>query len=94
MVYSNLGDVGAIVSRVDGTHCEYAFARGTRQHPTRQWLERLGGQMQLLSFRLPVVGKIFIHTLAYQPGRENPKPALRALVAQTLAEFDLTGEID
>jgi hypothetical protein len=94
VVYSNLGDVGSIVSLVDGTHCEYAYARGTRQQVTRQWLERMGGQMQLLSFRLPVVGKIFIHVLAYQPGRENTKPALRALVAQTLAEFDLTGQID
>jgi hypothetical protein len=94
VVFSNLGDVGSIVSLVDGTHCEYAYARGTRQQVTRQWLERTGGQMQLLSFRLPVRGKIFVHVLAYQPGAENTKPALRALVAQTLAEFDLTGEVD
>jgi hypothetical protein len=94
VVYSNLGDVGEIVSLIDGTHCEYAFARGTRQHVTRQWLERLGGQMQLLSFRLPVRGKIFIHVLAYQPGAENTKAALRELAAQALAEFELTGQID
>jgi hypothetical protein len=94
VVYSNLGDVGSIVSLIDGTHCDYAFARGTRQHVTRQWLERTGGQMQLLSFRLPVRGKIFIHVVAYQPGAENTKPALRELAAKTLAEFDLTGEID
>ena len=47
--------------------------------------------MQLLSFRLPIRGKIFIHVLAYQPGAENTKPALRELAARTLAEFDLTG---
>ena len=94
VVYSNLGDVGEIVSLIDGTHCEYAFARGTRQHVTRQWLERIGGQMQLLSFRLPVRGKIFIHVLAYQPGAENTKPALRELAASALAEFELTGQID
>ena len=94
VVYSNLGDVGAIVSRVDGTHCEFAFARGTRQHPTRQWLERTGGQLQLLSFRLPVCGVISIHVLAYQPGAENTKPALRELAASALAEFNLTGQID
>jgi hypothetical protein len=94
VVYSNLGDVGSIVSLLDGTHCEYAFARGTRQHVTRHWLERIGGQMQLLSFRLPVRGKIFIHVLAYQPGAENTKPALRELAARALAEFDLTGQID
>jgi hypothetical protein len=94
VVYSNLGDVGSIISLLDGTHCEYAFARGTRQHVTRQWLERTGGQMQLLSFRLPLRGKIFIHVLAYQPGAENTKPALRELAARTLAEFDLTGVIE
>jgi hypothetical protein len=94
VVYSNLGDVGSIVSLLDGTHCEYAFARGTRQHVTQQWLERTGGQMQLLSFRLPVRGKIFIHVLAYQPGAENTKSALRELGARALAEFGLTGLID
>jgi hypothetical protein len=94
VVCSNLGDVGSIVSLLDGTHCEYAFARGTRQRVTRQWLDRMGGQMQLLSFRLPVRGRIFIHVLAYQPGAENTKPALRELAARTLAEFGLTGEVD
>jgi len=94
VIYSNLGDVGWDVSRLDGTHCDYAFARGTRQNATRQWLERTGGHMQLLSFRLPPLGKIFIHVIAYQPGAENTKPALRELAARTLAEFDLTGQID
>ena len=94
VVCSNLGDVGSVVGWLDGTHCEYAYARGMRQHVTRQWLERAGGQLQLLSFRTPVLGKIFIHVLAYQPGAENTKPALRELAARTLAEFGLTGEID
>ncbi|MGA9492775.1 MAG: hypothetical protein WBV80_21345 [Mycobacterium sp.] len=94
VIYSNLGDVGSMISRLDGTHCDYAFARGTRQHVTRQWLERTGGHMQLLSFRLPPLNKIIIHVLAYQPGAENTKPALRELAARTLAEFDLTGQID
>ncbi len=73
VVYSNLGDVGAIVSQLDGTHCESAYARGIRQGVTREWLERTGGQMQLLSFRLPVCGKVCIHVLAYEPGAENTK---------------------
>ena len=94
VIYSNLGDVGWDVSRLDGTHCDYAFARGTRQNVRRQWLERTGGHMQLLSFRAPPLGKIFIHVIAYQPGAENTKPALRELAARTLAEFDLTGQID
>jgi hypothetical protein len=94
VVCSNLGDVGSVVSLIDGTHCDYAFARGIRQRVTRQWLERTGGQLQLLSLRTPVLRKIFIHVLAYQPGAENTKPALRELAARTLAEFDLTGQID
>jgi hypothetical protein len=94
VVCSNLGDIGSVVTRLDGTHCDYAFARGTRQRVTRQWLDRIGGQVQLLSMRLPPLGKIFIHVLAYQPGGENTKPALRELAARTLAEFNLTGQID
>jgi hypothetical protein len=50
--------------------------------------------MNVLSLRAPSVGKIFITVLAYQPGAENTKPALRELAARTLAEFDLTGQID
>ena len=71
---------------------KYAASRPTRQHATRQWLERIGGQMYLLTFRIP--GMIAINLVAYQPGAENTKPALRELAARTLAEFDLTGEID
>jgi hypothetical protein len=92
--YSNLGDMGSVVSRLDGTDCEYAYARGIKQHVTRQWLERIGGQMNVLSLRTLPLGKIFISVVAYQPGAENTKPALRELAARTLAEFDLTGEIE
>lgn len=92
VVCSNLGDVGKVVNRLDGTEAEYAFARGTRQRVTRRWLERIGGQMQLLSFRIP--GRVVIHVLAYQPGAENSKPALRERAARALAEFGLTGQID
>ena len=42
---SNLGDFGSVVCRLDGTDAEYAMARVTAQHETRQWLERTGGQM-------------------------------------------------
>jgi hypothetical protein len=90
---SNLGDMGSVVCRLDGTYCEYGVARGTRQHVTRQWLERVGGQMNVVSLRAPPLGKIFITVLAYQPGAENTRSALAELAARTLAEFDLTGEI-
>jgi hypothetical protein len=92
VVCSNLGDVGTVVNRLDGTDAEFSYARGTRQRVTRQWLERIGGQMQLLSFRIP--GRVVIHILAYQPGAVNTKPALRKVAARVLAEFNLTGQID
>jgi hypothetical protein len=34
-----------------------------------------------------------IGIVAYHPGGENSKPRLRELAAQTLADFELTGEI-
>jgi hypothetical protein len=94
VVYSNLGDAGTVVSRADGTHCEYAWARGTRQHATRQWLEKEGGHMQVVSCRTPPIGKIYITVIAYHPGAENTKSALRELGERTLAEFGLTGQVD
>ena len=90
--YSNLGDVGSVVNRLDGTDAEYATARVTAQHETRQWLERMGGQMTVQSLRIS--DGFVISVNAYQPGAENTKPALRELAAQTLAEYDLTGKIE
>jgi hypothetical protein len=94
VIYSNLGDAGSVVSRADGTQCEYAWARGTRQHATRQQLERTGGHMQVVSCRTPGFGKIYLTVVAYHPGAENTKAALRELAARTLAEFGLTGDVD
>jgi hypothetical protein len=94
VVYSNLGDAGSVVSRADGTQCEHAWARGTRQHATRQQLERTGGHMQVVSCRTPGIGKIYLTVVAYHPGAENTKAALRELSARALAEFGLTGEVD
>ena len=88
---SNLGDFGSVVCRVDGTDAEYVTARMTRQRVTRQWLERTGGLLSVLSGRIQ--GKIGVGVLCYQPSAENTKPALRELAAHTLAEFGLTGEI-
>jgi len=90
---SNLGDFGPVVCLVDGTRGELALTRVVAQHESRQWLERIGGQMTVQSWRCG--GKIIRLTVcAYQPGAKNTKPALRELAAHTLAEFDLTGKID
>jgi hypothetical protein len=93
VVFSNLGDVGEVLSALDGTHCEYAFARGTRLGLTRQHLERIGGLLQLLAFRSQPMDKVCFTLLAYQPGAANTKSALRDLVMRTLAEFGLTAEV-
>lgn len=89
---SYLGDLSSAISHPDGTEAATSNARGTGQHETRKWLDRTGGRMIVLSGRLS--GKIFISVGAYQPGAKNTKTALRELAEQTLAEFDLTGEID
>jgi hypothetical protein len=89
---SYLGDLSSAISHPDGTEAATSNARGTGQHETRKWLDRTGGRMIVLSGRLS--GKIFISVGAYQPGAKNTKAALRELAEQTLAEFDLTGEID
>ena len=88
---SYLGDLSSTISRSDGTDSATANARGSGQHETRQWLERIGGRMIVLSGRLS--GKIFISVGVYQPGAKNTKAALLELAEQTLAEFDLTAEI-
>jgi hypothetical protein len=88
---SNGGDLGPVQCRLDGSVAEYGTARLTWQHATRQWLERTGGQMFLQSWRIGE--KMGISVGAYQPGAKNTKAALRELVAHTLAEFGLTGEI-
>ena len=89
---SNLGDVGSVACRLDGSNAEYVTGRLASQHVTRQRLERMGGLMTLQSWCLP--DKIVITIGAYQPGAENTKPALRELAARTLDEFDLPGKVD
>ena len=99
---SNLRDLGPVVYALADTEAEYAaltahlyplhLIRVIAQQVTRQWLERAGGQLTLQSWRIG--DKIGITVEAYQPGAENTKLALRELAARTLAEFDLTGEIE
>ncbi|OBF66056.1 hypothetical protein A5753_07445 [Mycobacterium sp. 852002-51971_SCH5477799-a] len=99
---SNLGDLGFLVYALARTEVEYAIIDATLnslhlirvsgQRLTRQLLERTGGQMMLQSWRIGA--KIGITIEAYQPGATNTKSALRELAARTLAEFELTGEVD
>lgn len=99
---SNLRDLGPMVFALTRTETEFAtvsahlyplhLIRVIGQGVTREWLERAGGQLTVQSWRIG--DKVGITVEAYQPGAENTKPALRELAARTLAEFDLTGEID
>jgi hypothetical protein len=99
---SNLRDLGPMVFALTRTETEYAtvsaalyplhLIRVIGQGVTRQWLERAGGQLTVQSWRIG--DKVGITVEAYQPCAENTKTALRELAARTLAEFDLTGDID
>jgi hypothetical protein len=88
----DLGDLGSVMGRLDGTDAESVTARGTVQNLRRQRLERLGSQMELVRGRID--GKIAITIIRYQPGVENTKPPLGEVAAHMLAEFGLAGEID
>jgi hypothetical protein len=88
---SNLGDIPAEIGRPDGTDAEYVMFRGVDQNVRRADIERAGGQLVLVAGRIG--SKMSIGIVAYQPGGENSKPRLRELAAQTLADFELTGEI-
>jgi len=93
MLCSNLDEFDPAVTRPDGSDAEMVLTRATGQGLTREWLELAGGQMTMQSWRIRGGSTIYFTINAYQPGRENTKPALRELVAHTLAEFGLTGTI-
>ncbi|HET6733262.1 hypothetical protein [Mycobacterium sp.] len=88
---SNLGDIHPAVGRPDGTDAEYVIMRGVDQNVRRADIERAGGQLVVVAGRIG--GKISISIVGYQAGAQNSKARLRELTAQTLTEFDLTGEI-
>jgi hypothetical protein len=89
---SNMGDLDASIGRPDGTQAEYVYLRGVDRQMTRREHERANGELVLVSGR--IAGKVSVGVIAYRPGAENSKAALRELAAKTLAEFELTGVID
>ena len=88
---SNFGDLPAELSRVDGTAAEHFSFRGVDRNVTHETLERRGGILTVTSGRID--GKLSITVISYQPGIQNSQSGLRQVIAQTLAEFGLTGEI-
>ena len=88
---SNLGDLPADLMRVDGTPAQYLCFRGVDRQVSRDTLDRRGGILTVAAGR--VSGKVVISVVSYQPGQENTQGGLRQVIAETLAEFGLSGEI-
>ncbi|WP_156432757.1 hypothetical protein [Mycobacterium sp. M26] len=93
-VCSNLGDTGPAVIRADGQPSDSAFARGTSQHMTRRWLNRIGSQLNLYFGTSVEMNKVGLHVRGYHPGSVTTKAELHAIVEQALSDFGLTGLLD
>jgi hypothetical protein len=88
---SNLGDLPPALNRPDGTDADYASGRLIEPGITRRAIERMGGQLFVVSARIH--GKIFIGINAYLPGCPNTQDTLREDVSRTLDEFGVAAEI-
>ncbi|CDP82561.1 MULTISPECIES: hypothetical protein [Mycolicibacterium] len=89
---SNMGEVPAAVALADGTEADYLYFRGIDRYATRGALEQRRGLLTVVACQ--VDAKVSLSIVAYQPGGENSTPWLHALVAETLADFELTGVIE
>jgi hypothetical protein len=88
---SNVGEMDPAVNRPDGSEADYASGRLIEPGISKRTLERMGGQLYLVSGRGH--GKVFISINAYLVGRANSQEALRQATSRTFAEFDLNAEI-
>ncbi len=88
---SNLGEIDPAVNRPDGTDADYASGRLLEPGVTKRTLERMGGQLFVVSGRIH--GKLWISINAYLVGQNNTPEALREVTSRTFAEFDLAAEI-
>ena len=88
---SNVGDLDPAVNRPDGSDADYASGRLIEPGINKRTLERVGGQLFLVSGRGH--GKIWFSINAYLAGRANSQDALREAISRTFAEFGLTAEI-
>jgi hypothetical protein len=88
---SNVGELDPAVNRPDGSEADYASGRLIEPGISKRTLERMGGQLFLVSGRDN--RKIWMCINAYLAGRTNSQEALREHAVRTLAEFGLTGKI-
>lgn len=89
---SNLGDVPDYLLLIDGTPADSMWFRGVDRNVKRSVVERRGGGLTVISARL--ADKMLVSVISYQPGAENTTASLREMIAQTLAQFDLSGVIE
>jgi diacylglycerol O-acyltransferase len=89
---SNSGDVDSATTRVDGTAADYFSIRLIAQNLRTSSTELAFGELYFLSGR--ACGKLFITARAYRPGKRNSRDELCQLISQTLADFDLEGDIE
>lgn len=88
---SSVGELPEVGFRIDGTVAEHGYLRAVDQNVRRSRIEDGGGQLVLVAGR--VGGKMNIGVTAYEPGAANTKARLRALAADVMTEFGITGEI-
>lgn len=88
---SNMGQLDPAVNRPDGTEADYASGRLVEPGINKRILERMGGQLFVVSGRSP--GRVWLSVNAYLLDRTNTRDALREDVLRTLDEFGLTAEI-
>lgn len=93
-VCSSLGDTGPAASRPDGTLSDGMFARGASQNVTRGWLERTGSQLHVFVGTSMEMNQVGVCVRGYQAGSVTTRSELRELAERTLAEFELSAEID
>lgn len=88
---SNVGDIPDLLTQADGSPAEFFFARSVDQNVTLRDLQRSNGTLVVVSGRIS--GKIWIAVEAYELGAENSNSRLRAVIEQTLADFEVTGTV-
>lgn len=88
---SYLGEIDPAVAYLDGTEADCFSMRMVVQNVTRQSPELKYGELHITAGR--ICGKLFIAVRSYRAGAPNVRRELAEVIARTLADFDLTGEI-
>lgn len=88
---SNMGNMPAEITGVDGTAADYFWFRGMDRNVTRAALERRRGVLTVMSGT--VAGRVIVTVIGYQPGSGNTRSGLAGLIRSVLREFELVAEL-